>query len=109
MESQESQIEKRLREMPRTYRNFYKKAMQGRSLKTAIRAFCLECVQWQRAEVENCTDTGCPLYPYRPYQEVPWKASRHSKERSEKQVDSAKRLVELKKKHQGILCAPIVF
>ena len=31
----------------------------------AMRAYCLDCTGGDRAEVRNCTFTGCPLYPYR--------------------------------------------
>lgn len=64
--TQGQQIEKRLQEMPLSCRNNYHKAMRGRSMKSAIKAFCSECVGWQREEVKLCTDLGCPLYPYRP-------------------------------------------
>ena len=60
--------------MPESCRGHYRKAMRGRSMKAAITAQCLECVMWVRKEVELCTDTGCPLFPYRPFQLVPWKA-----------------------------------
>lgn len=66
MLSQEQQIEKRLSQMPSIYGKNYRRAMRGRSLKSAVKAFCLECVGWQREEVKLCTDLGCPLYPYRP-------------------------------------------
>jgi hypothetical protein len=52
--------------MPDIYRKNYQKAMTGRSMKRAIKSFCLECVGWQREEIKLCTDLGCPLYPYRP-------------------------------------------
>lgn len=32
---------------------------------SAARAFCMECVCWSPGEVKNCTDTLCPLYPFR--------------------------------------------
>lgn len=64
------EVKKRLSNMPDVYRGIYKKAMTGKSFRFAIHAQCLECVQWQRIEVAKCTDLGCPLYPYRPYQEV---------------------------------------
>jgi len=66
VESQKAQMQKRLDEMPDIYRKTYQRAMRGRSLKTAVKAQCLECVCWQREEVKLCTDLGCPLYPYRP-------------------------------------------
>lgn len=34
----------------------------------AIKLNCLECSGWQRKEVRDCRDTGCPFYPQRPYQ-----------------------------------------
>ena len=48
----------------------YNTAMQGKSRKTGIAAFCCECMGWDAGLTENirgCTDVGCPLYPYRPY------------------------------------------
>ncbi len=74
MLSQQEQIEKRLEDMPETCRGHYRKAMKGRSMKAAITAFCLECVGYVRSEVDICTDIGCPLYPFRPFQAIPWKA-----------------------------------
>ena len=46
-------IEKRLNDMPDIYRNNYKKAMKGRNRTAAVKAFCLECVGWQRNEVKE--------------------------------------------------------
>jgi len=66
MESQKQQIEKRIKQMPPSCRKNYLRAMKGRSLKSAVKAFCVECVGWAREEVKLCTDLGCPLYPYRP-------------------------------------------
>lgn len=73
MANQQQEIEKRLAQIPVSSRNTYLRAMKGRSLKTAIKAQCLECVGWIREEVEKCTDLGCPLYPYRPFQKIPYK------------------------------------
>jgi hypothetical protein len=62
-------IAKRAAEMPRKYRPAYLKAAGGTaSPRTAIKAFCLECVGWQREEVARCTAPACPLYAYRPFQ-----------------------------------------
>ena len=63
---QDEQIAERVGQMPRSFRNVYQKAMSGRSMKSAIKSNCLECMGWQREEVKLCTDLGCPLYPYRP-------------------------------------------
>jgi len=65
--SQEQQIRERREQMPDIYKANYDKAMGGKSKAAAIKAFCLECVCWQREEVRMCTAKACPLYPYRPY------------------------------------------
>ena len=53
-------------EMPRACRRTYLRAMKGRSMKAAIKSHCFMCMGWQRAEVPLCSDSACPLYPYRP-------------------------------------------
>lgn len=63
---QEMIAEKRA-EMPEVHRANYDKAVRGRSMKAVVKAFCLECVQWQKEEVRLCTSLACPMYPYRPY------------------------------------------
>lgn len=60
--------EKRIAQMPPMYRAKYKRAISGRSMRAAIDSFCLECMGYSRTEIPVCTDTGCPLYSYRPYQ-----------------------------------------
>jgi hypothetical protein len=60
-------MRERLEQIPKRYRPAYRAAMRGRSRKAAIKAQCLECCGWERTEVQACTDTGCPLHPYRPY------------------------------------------
>ena len=60
-------IQKRLNDMPVNYRNNYKRAMTGKYRAAGVKAFCLECMGWQRVEVRKCTSDICPLYPYRPY------------------------------------------
>jgi hypothetical protein len=52
--------------IPSVCKPAYKKAMSGRSHANAIKSFCWECMGYERAAVADCTDTGCPLYPYRP-------------------------------------------
>lgn len=34
----------------------------------AIKAFCGECVGYERLAVTECTAYACPLHAYRPYQ-----------------------------------------
>lgn len=60
-------VEKRLAQMPPTCRNNYLKAVAGKSPAAGIKAFCMECVCWDRGEVAGCTSLACPLYAYRPF------------------------------------------
>jgi len=57
--------EKRLADVPAKYRGLYRRAWGAASRKSAIRAFCLECVGWQEAEVHRCTAPACPLFEFR--------------------------------------------
>ena len=79
MRTREKQIAERREQMPKIHRANYDKAMKGRSMKAATKAFCLMCVQWQKEEVRLCTDLACPLYPYRPYKNS---SNRRSERRS---------------------------
>ena len=63
----ERQIKERREAMPRRYRPGYDRAVRGKSLRAAVKAFCLECVYWKREEVRQCTCLTCPLYAERPY------------------------------------------
>lgn len=65
--AQIAEIAKRLEDTPETMRRTYLRAVSGRSKPAAIRAFCAECVGWDREEVRRCTAPACPLYPYRPF------------------------------------------
>jgi len=66
MPKREKQIKTRLRETPLSQRIRYLKATRGKSLASAVRAHCFECVGGDRVAVEGCTDLACALYPYRP-------------------------------------------
>jgi hypothetical protein len=61
--------EERLKYIPGSKKGVYKRAMEGRSRAAAIKAFCCECVGWTYTtkQIGECADTGCPLYPYRPW------------------------------------------
>jgi hypothetical protein len=61
------QIARRLEDVPERRRRTYLRAVSGRSKPAAIRAFCSECVGWDREEVRLCTSAACPLFPYRPF------------------------------------------
>lgn len=52
-------------DIPEKFRKLYARALNGRSQSAAIRSFCLECVGYLQDEVKLCTDTDCPLFPYR--------------------------------------------
>ena len=60
-------IQRKLSDMPMSYRNNYKKALAGKNRAAGVKAFCLECMAWQRTEVRDCNSVSCPLYPYKPY------------------------------------------
>jgi len=59
-------VEDRISQMPKTARGTYLSALGGRSPKAAIKAHCMECCGWVRAEVAACTALACPLWGYRP-------------------------------------------
>ncbi len=69
-EKQATLIRRRLGQMPPAYRQRYAVAMQGKRLKTAIRAHCEMCMGWEmtRVGIATCTDRACPLYSVRPHQ-----------------------------------------
>ena len=62
-------VEDRLSQMPNLCRNTYLKAVGGKSPASGVKAFCMECVGWDRVEVRRCTASACPLWAYRPFQE----------------------------------------
>ena len=47
------------------------------SPRQAIKAFCTECVGYDRAAVAACTAYECPLWQYRPYQQRSKKVLAH--------------------------------
>jgi len=56
----------RLSQMPRIHRNAYLRGVGGKSPASGIKAFCNECIGWERGEVAACTALACPLWSYRP-------------------------------------------
>lgn len=67
MRTPQERIAKRRADMPEIHRATYDRAMQGKSLKSGVKSFCLECMGWQKEEVRLCCSPACPLFPYRPY------------------------------------------
>lgn len=56
-------------ESPTLYKGVMERAVTGEAApRQAIKAFCLRCVGYLRAEVAGCTAFKCPLHKYRPYQ-----------------------------------------
>jgi hypothetical protein len=58
-------LRKKLASIPQRQRGIFLRAWSGKSRKAAMRAFCLECMGYEPAEVGRCTAPACPLYPYR--------------------------------------------
>ena len=56
--------------IPQVYQQNYETATSGRSRVAAIKAKCLDCCNWQRVEVANCSVETCPIWLYRPYRIV---------------------------------------
>jgi hypothetical protein len=67
LKSYESNFAKMRRMMPRKFHKFINRAEAG-SIKEAVRTKCLDCSHFEKKEITNCKVTGCPLFPYRPYQ-----------------------------------------
>lgn len=43
----------------------YERALSGRSRRSAVRAACRLCSDWNDGEVRQCDREGCALHPYR--------------------------------------------
>lgn len=52
---------------PTQYHNVIDKMGSG-SMKAAIKAKCLDCCCFEKAEIRDCTIQECPLWNFRPYQ-----------------------------------------
>lgn len=65
----ESKRAKRLadvqRDTPR-YLNTFRRAFAGKSLRAAVNAFCVECLETPD-EIRDCRAPACPLFSSRPY------------------------------------------
>jgi len=57
----------RLKACPQASQRGLMRAWSGKcSPRAAIKAFCLECVGYERAAVNECAAFACPLWAYRP-------------------------------------------
>jgi len=62
-------VELRLKEAPISCQNTLRRAFSGvSSPRSAIKAMCLACTGYERAEIASCTGFSCPLWMYRPFQ-----------------------------------------
>ena len=66
--SRRSLVEARASQIPERSLRAYVRAIAGKSLRSAVTAFCSECVGYSRKDVRNCTSLACPLWSYRPFQ-----------------------------------------
>lgn len=58
-----------LETVPASARGIVERALLGQSRATAVKAKCLTCTNFDRAEIADCPVTICPLHPYRPFQD----------------------------------------
>lgn len=56
---------------PVSVRGILERAFSGDSRAAAVKAKCLSCSNYERAEAAGCRVLTCPLHPYRPYRR-PW-------------------------------------
>lgn len=54
--------------IPVSARGIFKRAFDGNSRSSAIKAKCLDCCFFDRAEIGRCKIRTCLLWSYRPYQ-----------------------------------------
>lgn len=62
-------IIKRANDTPKSARLGYLRATcKLCSPKSAIKAFCMMCIGYERDEITHCSAYACPLYAFRPFQ-----------------------------------------
>ena len=49
------------------FRKEYDKAVKRKSFRSAVKMKCLDCMNFQTAEVAKCDLYFCPLWAYKPY------------------------------------------
>ncbi len=70
METRQELIAAQREHVPENCLKIYDKAMEGKSLRAAINARCIDCCAWQKVEVHKCPAMACPLWAVRPYQRL---------------------------------------
>lgn len=43
----------------------FQRAYKGKSRKSAIQAYCVDCMGFNASEVKHCTSPACPLFEFR--------------------------------------------
>jgi hypothetical protein len=70
-EIREIRVQQAISEAPESVKNCLKLAFSGDGGRAnAIKAMCMTCVGYDRKEITNCTGFRCPLWKYRPFQEM---------------------------------------
>ena len=60
---------RRIAACPGSARGLLTRSLTGKcSPRAAIKAFCHECLGYDRAGIAECTAYACPLWHFRPYQ-----------------------------------------
>ena len=66
--------------VPASARNLIERAFGGKaSPRAAIKAKCLDCSGFDRAEIANCSVVLCELHPYRPFQRTVRKTPKNAR------------------------------
>jgi hypothetical protein len=62
----------KLNRLPESSRLLWTRCWSGKaSPRQAIKAFCQECIGFERAAITDCRSFDCPLWNLRPYQPKP--------------------------------------
>lgn len=58
--------------IPEKFKNMWMLVYQQKLpiYKPILKAKCLDCCCWQAEEITNCNSKMCPIWPYRPYQNL---------------------------------------
>lgn len=64
--------ERRLSSCTESAKGLFRRVYEGRATRNqSIKAMCLDCLGFDRAEIAVCGCYACPLWRYRPFQKRP--------------------------------------
>ncbi|MEQ8235446.1 MAG: hypothetical protein ABRQ23_01575 [Syntrophomonadaceae bacterium] len=66
--------------------------MAKKTMDQAVRAYCLQCSNHSKKEVETCPIKKCPLYPYRLGKEEQGQVDNHQHGEDRTEVESSPQL-----------------